>query len=88
MSAQTHSEFIAIVLGGSRTHKGMIGFYETLNYKDVEAIHAYLKKQQQELPSKLEMSFWQKIEYWFTYIMAKIGEKYPDLLNATRDMMM
>jgi cytochrome c553 len=88
MSAQTHSEFIAIVLGGSRTHKGMLGFYETLNYKDVEAIHAYLKQEQQALPSKLEMSFWQKIEYWFTYGMAKIGEKYPDLLNATRDMMM
>lgn len=88
MSAQTHNEFIAIVLGGSRTHKGMKGFYETLNQEDVEAIHAFLKQQQQELPSKLEMSFWQKVEYWFAYIMSKIGEKYPDLLNATRDMMM
>jgi len=36
----------------------------------------------------LEMSFVQKIEYWFNYYMAKLGEKFPDILNATRDMMM
>lgn len=88
MSEQTHNEFTAIVLGGSKIHKGMIGFHETLEMQDVNDIHAYLKHQQSELPSKLEMSFWQKIEYWFAYIMAKIGEKFPDLLNATRDMMM
>jgi len=34
------------------------------------------------------MSFAQKIEYWFNYSMAKLGEKFPDILNATRDMMM
>ena len=88
MSEQTHNEFTAIVLGGSKIHKGMIGFHETLEMQDVNDIHAYLKHQQSELPSKLEMSFWQKIEYWFAYIMAKIGEKFPDLFIATSDMMM
>ena len=87
MSDQTHRDFVAIVLGGSRTHKGMVGFYETHNVEDVEAIHSYLKHQQQRLPEMVEMTFLQKIEYWFSYGAAKIGEKYPDLLNATRDML-
>ena len=88
MSEQTHSDFIGIVLGGSYSHKGMIGFYETLSVGDAEAIHSYLVKQQESLPDKVEMSFLQKIEYWFVYWSAKLGEKYPDLLNATRDLMM
>ena len=87
MSDQTHRDFVAIVLGGSRSHKGMVGFYETHNVEDVEAIHSYLKHQQQRLPEMVEMTFLQKIEYWFSYGAAKIGEKYPDLLNATRDML-
>ena len=88
MSEQTHSDFIGIVLGGSYSHKGMIGFYETLSVGDAEAIHSYLVKQQESLPDKVEMSFLQKIEYWFVYWSAKLGEKYPGLLNATRDLMM
>jgi quinohemoprotein ethanol dehydrogenase len=87
MSDQTHRDFVAIVLGGSRSHKGMAGFYETHSVEDVEAIHSYLKHQQQRLPEMVEMTFLQKIEYWFSYGAAKIGEKYPDLLNATRDML-
>ena len=88
MSEQTHNQFTAIVLGGSKIHQGMIGFYETLEAEDVEDIHAFLRQEQRELPTKLELTFWQKIEYWFTYIMAKIGEKFPDILNATRDLIM
>ena len=88
MSEQTHSDFIGIVLGGSYAHKGMIGYYETLSLEDAEAIHSYLDKQQERLPDKVEMSFLQKIEYWIVYWSAKLGEKYPDLLNATRDLMM
>jgi mono/diheme cytochrome c family protein len=88
MTEQTHNDFIGIVLGGAYAHKGMIGFYETLDTDDAEAIHAYLKDKQQRLPEMVEMSFLQKIEYWFVYWTAKLGEKYPDLLNATRDMMM
>ena len=88
MSEQTHSDFVGIVLGGAYAHKGMIGFYETLDLDDVEAIHSFLDNKQQRLPSMVEMSFLQKIEYWFVYWTARLGEKYPDLLNATRDMMM
>ena len=87
MSDQTHRDFVAIVLGGSKAHKGMAGFYETHSIEDVEAIHSYLKHQQQQLPEMVEMSFLQKVEYWFSYGAAKLGEKYPDLLNATRDML-
>jgi len=65
----------------------MVGFYETHTVEDVNAIHSYLKKQQQRLPEMVEMTFVQKIEYWFTYGAAKLGEKYPWMLNATRDMM-
>jgi quinohemoprotein ethanol dehydrogenase len=54
----------------------------------VDAVHAFLDRQQQRLPEMVEMSFLQKIEYWVNYGLAKIGERYPDLLNATRGMMM
>lgn len=87
MSEQTHIDFAGIVLGGSRSHKGMVGFYETNSMEDAEAIHAYLDRQQQRLPEMVEMTFAQKIEYWFTYGAAKLGEKFPWMLNATRDMM-
>tara|TARA_B110001469_G_scaffold61028_1_gene58563 strand:+ start:304 stop:2511 length:2208 start_codon:yes stop_codon:yes gene_type:complete len=88
MSEQTHIDFAGIVLGGSRSHKGMAGFYETHGLEDAEAIHAYLDAKQQRLPDMIEMSFVQKMEYWVNYYMAKFGEKFPDILNATRDMMM
>ena len=88
MSEQTHSDFSGIVLGGAYTHKGMIGFYQTLDIDDAEAIHAFLDAQQQRLPTMVEMSFLQKVEYWLVYWTARLGEKYPDLLNATRKFMM
>jgi quinohemoprotein ethanol dehydrogenase len=88
MSEQTHIDFTGIVLGGAYAHKGMIGFYETLTADDTDAIHAFLDAKQQSLPSMVEMSLLQKIEYWFVYWSAKLGEKYPDLLNATRKFMM
>ena len=88
MSEQTHEEFATIVLGGSRTHKGMIGFYETLSLEDVNAIHTYLDNKQENLPERLELTFLQKIEYWLNYWIAKLGEMFPELLNATRDYIM
>jgi len=87
MSEQTHIDFVGIVLGGSRAHKGMVGFYETNSMEDAEAIHAYLDRQQQQLPEKVEMTFMQKIEYWVSYGAAKLGVYFPWMLNATRDMM-
>ena len=88
MSEQTHRDFSGIVLGGTYAHKGMIGFFETLSLDDSEAIHAFLDDKQQRLPEMIEMTFLQKIEYWFVYWTARLGEKYPDLLNATRELMM
>ena len=88
MTEKTHKDFATIVLGGSLTHKGMIGFYETLNLDDVNMIHEYLKDKQVSLPEKLEMTFAQKVEYWFNYAIAKLGEKYPEILNATREYSM
>tara|TARA_B100001057_G_scaffold9954_1_gene9430 strand:+ start:246 stop:2429 length:2184 start_codon:yes stop_codon:yes gene_type:complete len=88
MTEKTHEDFATIVLGGSLTHKGMIGFYETLNLDDVNMIHEYLKDKQVSLPEKLEMTFAQKVEYWFNFAIAKLGEKYPEILNATREYSM
>ena len=88
MSEQTHNDFASIVIGGTRTHKGMIGFYETLGVDEVDAIHAYLDDKQQNLSDRLELTFLQKIEYWFNFWMAKLGAMFPQLLNATRDFIM
>jgi quinohemoprotein ethanol dehydrogenase len=86
MSQQTHEEFVNIVLGGSKVHQGMIGFAETLDLTDAQSLHAYLAAQQKELPNKLDMSVIQKIEYWVMYLSAKLGERFPFLLNASREM--
>ena len=64
----------------------MVGFYETNSLKDAEAIHAFLDEKQQRLPEMVEMTFMQQVEYWVTYGLAKLGEQFPGLLNATRDM--
>ncbi|MFT5388924.1 MAG: quinohemoprotein ethanol dehydrogenase, partial [Porticoccaceae bacterium] len=88
MSEQTHNDFASIVIGGTRTHKGMIGFYETLGVDEVDAIHAYLDDKQQNLSDRLELTFLQKIEYWFNFWMAKLGAMFPELLNATREFIM
>ena len=88
MSEKTHSEFMAIAFGGVLAHKGMVGFYKSLSIDDIEAIHAYLDREQQKLPETLEMSFAQKIQYWAVYWGSKIGERYPSFANLTRDWMM
>jgi len=86
MSQQTHEEFVNIVLGGSKVHQGMIGFAETLDLMDAQSLQAYLVAQQKDLPNKLDMSVIQKIEYWVMYLSAKLGERFPFLLNASREM--
>ncbi|MAH73861.1 MAG: PQQ-dependent dehydrogenase, methanol/ethanol family, partial [Porticoccaceae bacterium] len=80
--------FMAIVLGGSKSEHGMLGYHETLTAPDVENIHKFLNKKQQELPDKLEMSYLQKLEYWGIFWMSKLGEKFPIILNWTRDLIM
>jgi PQQ-dependent dehydrogenase (methanol/ethanol family) len=54
MSAQTHAEFEAIVLGGLRHERGMAGFasvmgQEVLGKPEAEAIHAWLVKRAHDL---------------------------------------
>lgn len=44
MSAETHTLFKPIVLGGLRHDKGMVGFVGKIDAKDAEAIHAYVIK--------------------------------------------
>ena len=66
MSEETHDNFATIVLGGSLTHKGMIGFYETLSLDDVGMIHDYLRDEQTSVAEKLEMTFSQKLNTGLT----------------------
>jgi quinohemoprotein ethanol dehydrogenase len=42
MSATTHQQFEAIVLGGARSDRGMASFADVASVEDVEAIHAYI----------------------------------------------
>ena len=49
---------------------------------------SYLDKQKESLPDKVEMSFFEKIEYWIIYWLSKLRERYPELLNMTRKLMM
>ena len=42
MSAQTHAEFLDIVLKGIRAEKGMGNFSEILSQAEAESIHDYL----------------------------------------------
>jgi PQQ-dependent dehydrogenase (methanol/ethanol family) len=48
-SAQTHAEFDAIVRGGLRHQKGMVGFAQVLGKEDAEAIQAYVIKRAHDL---------------------------------------
>jgi quinohemoprotein ethanol dehydrogenase len=49
MNAETHEQFIGIVLGGLREPKGMPNFVNALSMEQVSAIHAYLRKRAHDL---------------------------------------
>ena len=84
MSEKTHTDFIAIAFGGALSHKGMVGYYKSLNIDDINAIHAYLDTEQQALNNAQEMTLFQKIEYWAVYWGAKLGKHFPSIANASR----
>ena len=42
MTAETHADFLKIVLEGTRTEKGMASFADVVSPEDAEAIHHYL----------------------------------------------
>ena len=88
MDREAHRNFMAVVLGGIKSEHGMSGYHDVLTPLDVENIHEFLNKKQQELPVKLEMSFLQKLEYLGIFWMSKLGEKFPFILNWTRDLIM
>jgi len=52
MSANTHVEWPAVVLGGSRKDKGMMPFYLYLEHEDSEAIHSFVIEQARKLYNK------------------------------------
>ena len=49
MSAETHAAFDAIVRGGALASGGMAGFADVLSEADVQAIHAYIVREQGRL---------------------------------------
>ena len=42
MSAESHEQFLAIVLGGSKKENGMASFADLLSSEDAERIHQYI----------------------------------------------
>jgi PQQ-dependent dehydrogenase (methanol/ethanol family) len=89
MTAQTHSDFQAIVLAGLRTHKGMVGFYETLSPEQVDYIHGYIRNQNFQLHQEQSMTgWWHQLRYWFWYWLTRMGDALPWLANSSRDMVM
>jgi quinohemoprotein ethanol dehydrogenase len=49
LSAETHAQFDAIVLGGLRHQKGMVGFANVFDTQDAAAIRAYVVKRAHDL---------------------------------------
>jgi len=85
MSTKTQSEFVGIVLGGSKRHSGMVGFYETMDFAQTEAVHAYINHRAAVSLEEEEYSWWDQIRYWFWYYSARLGDAFPWLANALRD---
>lgn len=88
MSAQTQSEFQAIVLGGLRAHKGMAGFYETMTFEQATALQNYISSRSQRLQETEEWGWWDTLRYWWWYWMSRLGDAFPALANLTRDSIM
>lgn len=88
MSEQTEREFQAIVLGGLRSHKGMVGFYRTLSSEHVDAMQAYIKSRSKLLQASEELGFWDTLRYWYWYWMTRLGDYFPWIANLARDTVM
>ena len=52
MAAETHAQWNAIVLGGSRKRLGMPAYHESISVEDSDAIHAYVIEQSWKLYQK------------------------------------
>jgi len=53
MSEETHQQFMGIVYGGAYQERGMIGFHEQMDMREVESIHAFIIKRAHDLKSEL-----------------------------------
>lgn len=85
LSGEKSEHFTAIVMGGIAQHKGMPGFADVLDLRDVEAVRSYLYHE----ASKVEMneeSLIDKAWYWFYYAQFKIGGLFPALAPYSRDL--
>ena len=61
MDAETHEQFIPIVMGGIQGQEnGMIGFADKMTIEEAEAIHAYLIKLGQDTLKAEEAPAWWK----------------------------
>jgi quinohemoprotein ethanol dehydrogenase len=84
-SPEIQTIFSGVVGGGALEHEGMVGFFETANLEDIQALRAFLDMQQISInemgDNPDEKSLWQKIQYWFFYGFFKIVDKFPSLLN-------
>ena len=52
MAAETHAQWHAIVLAGSRKHLGMPAYHEAMSVEDSGAVHAYVVEQSWKLYQK------------------------------------
>jgi quinohemoprotein ethanol dehydrogenase len=83
MDAKTHENFVAIVLGGRDAHKtGMIGFSDHLSVEDVQAIHAYLNKVNQNTLEREEASgVWKTFKHAVYSVLGAITGFFVSLLS-------
>ncbi|WP_205688695.1 PQQ-dependent dehydrogenase, methanol/ethanol family [Candidatus Macondimonas diazotrophica] len=83
MDAETHENFIAIVLGGRDAHKtGMIGFSDHLSVEDVQAIHAYLNKVGENTLEREQASgFWKTFKGAIYSVLGAITSFFVSIFN-------
>jgi hypothetical protein len=83
MDAKTHEDFVAVVLGGRDAHKtGMVGFSDHLSIEDVQAIHAYLNKVNENTLEREEASgVWKTFKHAVYSVLGAITSFFVSLLN-------
>ena len=83
MDAETHENFVPIVLGGRDAHKtGMIGFSDHLSVEDVQAIHAYLNKVGENTLEREQASgFWKTFKGAIYSVLGAITSFFVSIFN-------
>ncbi|MAA75335.1 MAG: PQQ-dependent dehydrogenase, methanol/ethanol family [Salinisphaeraceae bacterium] len=75
MSAETHRNFLGIVMGGSQAKQGMPGFADSLTTDEAQAIHAYLIELNHQELQRIEQegSLWYKFKMTSFSAMAAVA---------------